>query len=565
MNDQNRLFTALGLSLIILLGFHYFFEKPRTERQLQAQRLAAAGTSSSVVNAVAATPKVPLERDDVLTKSARVAVLSDAVQGSINRTGARLDDLALRRYHRTLKDKTPVVLLSPANTADSYYVQHGWLATEGVAVPTADTVWEASGETLTPDVPVLLRWDNGEGLIFENEYRLDTDYRISVQQRVHSTREAAVTLYPYSLTSRTVPFAHSQQTVFEGPLGVFEETLKEIDSGKLLETGIASFPSQGGWTGFSDHYWLVALLPDQKGSYTYTFKANAALKPTASFQADVLGEARQLAPGGAITVTSAVFAGAKEVEVLDALAKKDGLFLFDRTIDFGWFYFLTKPMFYLLHYLYNAVGNFGLAIMILTLIVRIVLGPLAHKSFISMNKMKEMQPQVKVLQERYKDDRPAMQKEIMELYKKHQVNPVAGCLPIFLQIPVFFALYKVLLVSIEMRHAPFIGWIHDLAAPDTTTMFNLFGLIAWQPPQFLMIGALPILVGVTMFLSQKLNPPPADPVQKTIFSFMPLLFTYITAHFPAGLAVYWAFNNVLSMVQHLIINILTNKDKKPSK
>jgi YidC/Oxa1 family membrane protein insertase len=211
------------------------------------------------------------------------------------------------------------------------------------------------------------------------------------------------------------------------------------------------------------------------------------------------------------------------------------------------------------------VGNFGLAIMILTLIVRIVLGPLAHKSFISMNKMKEMQPQVKVLQERYKDDRPAMQKEIMELYKKHQVNPVAGCLPILLQIPVFFALYKVLLVSIEMRHAPFIGWIHDLAAPDTTTMFNLFGLIAWQPPQFLMIGALPILVGVTMFLSQKLNPPPADPVQKTIFSVMPLLFTYITAHFPAGLAVYWAFNNVLSMVQHLIINILTNKDKKPSK
>lgn len=565
MTDQHRLFAALGLSLVILLGFHYFFEKPRMERQLKLQRLAAANQSSPAAPASITIPQAPQDRGEVLAKTPRVPLLSQAVQGSINRTGARLDDLALRRYHKTLQDKTPVVLLSPANTVGSYYVQHGWLATEGVPVPTADTVWEASGEALTPETPVILRWDNSVGLIFENEYRLDADYRISVQQRVHNTGNGSVTLYPYSLTNRTVPFVHSQQTVFEGPLGVFDETLKEIDSAKLLETGTASFPGKGGWTGFSDHYWLVALLPDQQGDYTYTFKANAALKPTPSFQADVLGGAQQLSPGGMITVTSAVFAGAKEVEVLDALAKKEGLFLFDRTIDFGWFYFLTKPMFYLLHYLFNAVGNFGVAIMILTLIVRIVLGPLAHKSFVSMNKMKDMQPQVKALQERHKDDRAAMQKEIMDLYKKHQVNPVAGCLPIFLQIPVFFALYKVLLVSIEMRQAPFIGWIHDLAIPDPTTMFNLFGLIAWQPPQILMIGALPILVGVTMFLSQKLNPPPADPVQKTMFSVMPLLFTYITAHFPAGLAVYWAFNNILSMIQHLIINIVTGKHKKPEK
>lgn len=566
LSDQNRLIVAIALSLVILLGFHYFYERPQLEAQRIAQLERAKASAAMGQPPVAAASQKPsvtssaaqplMSRDSALTSTPRVTITSDKLIGSINLTGAKLDDLLLTKYGRNGRDDDRVILLAPQRTEHAYYAQLGWLAGANTAgIPDGNTVWTASAPQLSPGNPVTLSWDNGAGLVFEQEWQLDKDYLLTVTQRVRNTGASIATLLPYSLSYRTVPFLPKGQAhnVFEGPLGVFDNQLKELKAEKLLETGQGSFSSTGGWVGFSDHYWLVALIPPADTRTAFTFKADARIAPTPAFQVDSLGEPQAITPGETISSVTRIFAGAKEVEVLDQYRDEQGLHLFDRAIDFGWFYFLTKPMFYVLHYFYNLFGNFGIAIMMLTLCVRIIMGPLAHKSFVALNKMKDLQPQMKSIQERHKDDKAAMQKAMMELYKKEKVNPVAGCLPILLQIPVFFSLYKVLLVSIEMRHAPFFGWIVDLAKPDPTSIFNLFGLIPWDVPSFLLVGVWPILVGVTMWGSQKLNPPPTDPVQKSMFAIMPWMFMYITSHMPAGLAVYWAFNNVLSAGQQLVI------------
>ncbi|MFN8694109.1 MAG: membrane protein insertase YidC [Holosporales bacterium] len=574
LSDQNRLVFAIALSLTILLGFHYFYERP----QLEAQRVAqlerakaaaamgqppAAAFGTQQKNAAANNnAQTIITRDAALTSGARVTIASEKLIGSINLTGAKLDDLLLTKYGRNGRDDDRVILLAPQRTENAYYTQVGWLAgANTTGAPDGNTVWTASAPQLSPGQPVTLSWDNGAGLVFEQEWQLDKDYLLTVTQRVRNAGANIASLLPYSLSYRTAAFSPKGQTqnVFEGPLGVFDKQLKELSADTLLETGQGSFSSTGGWVGFSDHYWLVALIPPAESRTAFTFKADSRVAPTPAFQVDSLGEAQALTPGETITSVTRIFAGAKEVEVLDQYRDEQGLHLFDRAIDFGWFYFLTKPMFYVLHYFYNLFGNFGIAIMMLTLCVRIIMGPLAHKSFVALNKMKDLQPQMKAMQERHKDDKAALQKAMMELYKKEKVNPVAGCLPILLQIPVFFSLYKVLLVSIEMRHAPFFGWIVDLAQPDPTSIFNLFGVLPWDMPSFLMIGVWPILVGVTMWGSQKLNPPPTDPVQKSMFAFMPWIFMYITSHMPAGLAVYWAFNNVLSAAQQLMIKRMVDK------
>jgi YidC/Oxa1 family membrane protein insertase len=424
---------------------------------------------------------------------------------------------------------------------------------DGIAVPAADTVWQASGGELRPDQPVTLSWDNGAGLRFEREITIDDAYLISVTQRVTNDGEAPVSLRPYGLISRWgTPNTLGFYILHEGPIGALDGKLREIDYSDLVEDGDVELASEGGWLGITDKYWLSALIPDQQGEIKATFRHHVT-DGQDRYQVDYLRPAMTLAPGQAIEASERVFAGAKEVQLLDRYKEAYDIPLFDRAVDFGWFYFLTKPLFHVLHFFYKLVGNYGVAILLLTLLVKMLFFPLANKSYRAMSKMKKLQPEMMRLREQFGDDKMRMNQELMGLYKKEKVNPMSGCLPIIVQIPVFFALYKVLFVSIEMRHAPFFGWIRDLSAPDPTTLFNLFGLIPWDPPAFLMIGIWPLLMGATMLLQTKLNPQPADPMQARIMMMLPLMFIFLFATFPAGLVIYWTWNNVLSISQQWVI------------
>jgi YidC/Oxa1 family membrane protein insertase len=400
---------------------------------------------------------------------------------------------------------------------------------------------------------VTLTWDNGEGLRFERRIAFDDAYMLTITQRIANDGEDPVSLFPYGLVSRWgTPSTLGYYILHEGPIGVLGGTLEEIDYDDLQEDGNVELPSRGGWLGITDKYWLTALVPDQASELTGTFRDNV-VDGQNRYQVDYLRTARAVPAGGSIETTDRLFAGAKEVSQLDRYSEEYGIPLFDRAVDFGWFYFLTKPMFHVLHFFYKWTGNYGLAILLLTLRVKFLFFPLANKSYRAMSKMKKLQPEMMRLREQYGDDKMRMNQELMALYKKEKANPMSGCLPIVVQIPVFFALYKVLFVSIEMRHAPFFGWIHDLSAPDPTTIFNLFGLIPWDPPSFLMIGVWPLLMGATMFLQQKLNPQPADPMQARIMMMLPAMFIFLFATFPAGLVIYWTWNNILSIAQQWTI------------
>lgn len=375
----------------------------------------------------------------------------------------------------------------------------------------------------------------------------------TVSQRVENTGTEPVSLYPYGLIRRwDTPPTAGFFILHEGPIGVLGGTLEEIDYDDLQEDGDIELPSDGGWLGITDKYWLTALVPDQESTLTANFRHSLS-DGQDRYQVDYLRNQIRLSPGNTIEVVDRLFVGAKEVSLLDQYREDYGIPLFDRAVDFGWFYFLTKPLFYVLHWFYERVGNYGVAILLLTLLVKILFYPLANKSYRSMSQMKKLQPEMMKMREQYGDDKARMNQELMALYKKEKVNPMSGCLPIVVQIPVFFALYKVLFVSIEMRHAPFFGWIQDLSAPDPTTVFNLFGLIPWDPPAFLMIGVWPLLMGATMLLQQRLNPQPADPMQAKIMMMLPLMFIFLFATFPAGLVIYWTWNNVLSIAQQWVI------------
>ena len=447
-----------------------------------------------------------------------------------------------------------VALLSPPGAPDTYFVEFGWVpAEEGTEVPGPETVWQASSDELRPDQPVTLVWENGDGLRFERVISIDDDYLISVTQRVANSGEEAVTLRPYGLISRWgTPATLGFYILHEGPIGVLGGQLEEIDYDDLQEDGAIELPSTGGWLGITDKYWLAALIPDQDRELRATFRHHLA-DGQDRYQVDYLHPPVTVAPGETVEASERLFAGAKEVELLDRYSEAYGIPLFDRAVDFGWFYFLTKPLFHVLHFFYGLAGNYGVAILLLTLLVKLLFYPLANKSYRAMSKMKKLQPEMMRLREQFGDDKMRMNQELMALYKKEQVNPMSGCLPIIVQIPVFFALYKVLFVSIEMRHAPFFGWIQDLSAPDPTTIFNLFGLIPWDPPSFLMIGIWPLLMGATMLLQTKLNPQPADPMQARIMMLLPLMFIFLFATFPAGLVIYWTWNNVLSITQQWVI------------
>ncbi|CCG08436.1 membrane protein insertase YidC [Pararhodospirillum photometricum] len=579
MPEQRNLIVAIVLSMAVLFGYEYFFA-PKTSSPETGQPQAAApltppeqpaaptamvppgGPGASVVPEASAVVQTRAQA----VAGARIAIETPALRGSLRLQGARLDDLTLRGYTEQVDPTSPEIdLLSPTGAPNPYYAEFGWTpAQAGVAVPGADTPWQSDATTLTQDKPVTLTWDNGQGLRFVRKIVLDDAYMFTITQTVENTGGQAVTLYPYGLISRTgTPPTLGYYILHEGPLGVFDGALKEVKYKDLKDDeNLIAQPTTGGWIGITDKYWLTALVPDQKTAVNtrFLFQPRAG---TDGYQVDFMGGAVTVAPGQTISVENHLFAGVKKVDLLDRY--QDGLQItnFDLAIDFGWFYFLTKPFFLAIKFLHGYLGNMGLAILAFTVVLKILFYPLANKSYVSMSKMKLLAPEMKKLQERFGEDRVRLNQEMMALYQKEKVNPLSGCLPILVQIPVFFALYKVLFVSIEMWHAPFYGWIHDLSAPDPTSLFNLFGLIPWDPPNVLMIGAWPCIMGLTMYVQQKLNPTPTDPTQAKIMMLLPFIFTYMLGHFAAGLVIYWTWNNALSILQQwVIMKRLDRKQKR---
>ena len=549
MNDQKNFFIAIALSIAVLFAFQYFM--PSAPQKVEPQSTPQS-TQQPIVPQVVAPQ--PLTRAEALKAAPhRLPLQSSSVKGSINLEGALFDDLTLVKYHETVNPKSPeIVLLSPQNAPHAYTAHFGWAGAQGL-LPNEKTLWQTNGLKLTPQTPVTLTWDNGQGLLFHQLISLDEHYMFTITQKVTNTGTTPVSLVPQGFLARQgEPITSGFFILHEGPVGVFDGKLNDPGYDDLSKTGTLENPKATGWFGLTDKYWLGALVPDPKAVITSSYARQGTGESTlisANYKRDPLA----LEPGKSIEVTDHFFAGAKVLNLLDGYEETLGINHFDLAVDFGWFYFLTKPIFYALEFLKGILGNFGLAILALTVLIKLIFFPLANKSYESMARMKSLQPEIEKVRERYADDRVKMNEKVMELYKKEKVNPLAGCLPMVIQIPVFFALYKVLFVSIEMRHAPFYGWIHDLSAPDPTTIFNLFGLIPWTPPSFLMIGAWPIIMGITMFLQQKLSPPPADPVQAKLFLFMPFFFTYLLSQFPAGLVIYWAWNNTLSIAQQWLI------------
>ena len=550
VDDKKNIILAVLLTAAILFGWPYVSHYVFPVANPPVTRIEG-GKTMPVANPAAdpAADSVSAIRDRaiVLRESPRVPIRTPKLLGSINLKGARIDEIVLPTYKETIeKNSAAVRLYSPAGTQDAYFAGFGWQG-EGLETPNKDTLWTAQGSALTPTSPVTLTWNNGAGQLFEIRLTVDQNYMISAAQKVSNTGAGAVGVKPYAFISRMGPSKDvSTWTIHTGPIGVFNGAANYGVNYKDLDKGPSSqqFQSTDGWIGFTDKYWLSALVPDQKTAFAGQFQKGAGTQ----YQADVALNATMLAPGKAATQTLRLFVGAKEVKTLQAY-ERDGIKLFDRAIDWGWFYWFEQPIFALLHWLFETLGNFGVAIICLTFVVRGLMFPVAQRQFASMAAMRAVQPKMKALQEKYKDDKPRLQQEMMELYKKEKVNPLAGCLPIFIQIPIFFALYKVLQLTIEMRHQPFVLWIRDLSAPDPLHIVNLFGLLPFTPPSFLAIGVLAVLLGISMFFQFKLNPAQMDPMQQQIFSIMPWMMMFIMAPFAAGLLVYWITNNCLSMAQ----------------
>jgi YidC/Oxa1 family membrane protein insertase len=582
MADNRNMILAIALSLIVLLGWQFLVVNPQMEQQRlaeearQAQVAAqtpapaagdtAGGTAGgTTAGAVAgATPPasataVASTREAAVAASPRVAIDTPALSGSLNLRGARIDDLALKGYRVTVDPGSPnVTLLSPAGGPDAYFAEFGFVGAPGVTVPNGDTVWSApAGARLTPDTPLTLTFDNGQGLVFTRTIAVDERTMFTVTDAVANGGDAPATVHPYGFVMRHgTPKVEGTYILHEGLIGFLgEDGLQEVDYSQIAEEReIKPGAVNAGWLGITDKYWATALVPVAKEGADFQPRfLHARVGEVDTYQADYLRDALTVAPGASVTTEARLFAGAKEVRKIDDYETSLGIDRFDLMIDWGWFYFLTKPMFYLIDFLFRMVGNFGVAILLVTVIIKGVFFPLANKSYSSMSKMKKVQPEMTELRERFKDDKAKQQQAMMELYKREKINPLAGCLPILVQIPVFFALYKVLYVTIEMRHAPFFGWIQDLSAPDPTSLFNLFGLIPWNPPAFLLIGVWPLIMGITMFLQMKLNPTPTDPTQAAVFTWMPVIFTFMLGTFPAGLVIYWAWNNTLSIAQQATI------------
>ena len=551
--DNKNVFVAIALSMSVLLFWGAFFETPRQEQKLSNNTKVEKGDQDNniVPNLNPEIIKQKISREDSLVKSNRVIIENNKVLGSLSLQGAIIDDLSFKNYRKELGSDKKVVLLNPKETEDGYFIETGWTSVgDKINVPKIDTIWQVKGnKILNKDKPITLEWNNNEGLIFKKIIELDDKYLFRIRQEVSNKTNKAVELYPYAQITRNKKpdDVMGFYILHEGFIGVFDGELKEDDYDDIKENKI-SREANNGWLGITDKYWVTAVVPpaDQnfKSSFLYkdTFKANYILNSPVKINANSNANNQVR-----------LFVAAKEVETVDGYAESESIEKFDLTIDWGWFYFFTKPLFFVIDYLFKISGNFGIAIVLITLAIRIVFFPLANYSFRSMAKMKAVQPEMTRLKELHKEDKVKLQQEMMSLYKKEKINPASGCLPILIQIPFFFAIYKMLFISLEMRHQPFFGWIQDLSAKDPTSIFNLFGLIPWDPPSFLTIGIWPILMGLTMYLQQKLNPAPVDPIQAKIFAFFPLMLTIILAPFPSGLVVYWTINNILTIAQQWVI------------
>ena len=566
MLDNRNLLLAIVLSIGILLVFQMMMPPP--EPPPPAEEAGAPGAPPGAETGAIPTPgglpapsgvvpgTQPGARQPATGGQAPRIPIEDArVSGSIPLAGARIDSITLEDYRQTPDPESPLItLLSPPGARGAFYAELGWVAADGTTpVPAGDTLWATNDRQLSRERPLKLSWDNGAGLRFARTVELADDFLLTVEQSVANDTASPVTLYPYGLVSRSgTPETSGFFILHEGPLGVLGEGLQEHDYDDLIDDGEIEVENTQGWLGITDKYWLTALIPEPGEAFTARF-LHRLEQGVDKYQTDYLRTAVTVPPGGRAAVRNHVFAGAKKAHLLDRYRDDLDFAKFDLAIDFGWFYFLTKPFFYALSWLQGVLGNFGLAILALTVGVKLVFFPLANKSYRSMSQMKALQPEMVKLRERLGDDRQKLNQEMMALYKREKVNPAAGCLPILIQIPVFFALYKVLFVAIEMRHAPFYGWIEDLSAVDPTNLFTLFGLVDWGPPSFLHLGIWPILMGLSMWAQMRLNPTPADPIQAKIFQFMPLVFTFLLATFPAGLVIYWTWNNLLSMAQQWVI------------
>jgi YidC/Oxa1 family membrane protein insertase len=594
--DQRNLILAIVMSVSILLGFQVFIEGPRVEEQRALQEAQKAQEAAQTINPaiprqgvaplpgqsvggqsivptpgavppgagapVAGQPVAPrsISRDAVVGAEPRIKIATNRVIGSIRLKGGLIDDLTLLNYRQTLdKDSPNIVMLSPLGTENPYYAQFGWTSTTtGVTLPTADTVWTSDRSTLSVGQPVTLRWTNPEGIEFAQVISIDENFMFAVDQRITNNGTQTAVIHPFGLISLSgTPETAGFWILHEGMIGVFDETLTEVDYDDLPDepNGIQAVDGAAKWLGITAKYFATSLVPDQKVANNGRF-VHTAPGGKDKFQADYLAASQTVAPGQSAAFTTRLFAGAKEVRLLDSYEEKLGIPRFDRMVDFGWFYFLTKPIFYAIDYFYQQLGNFGLAILLLTVLIKLAFFPLANKSYKSMSRLKKLQPKMVEIREKNKDDKQRQNTAMMELYKKEGANPMSGCFPILIQIPVFFALYKVLFVTIEMRHAPFFGWIQDLSAPDPYGLLIGFGLFNWDVPQSMQIvnvGIWPIIMGITMFLQQRLNPQPADPMQQKIFMLLPIVFTFLLGSFPAGLVIYWAWNNTLSIAQQWVI------------
>ncbi len=605
MNDpdsQKNMILAIVLSLAVLLGWQYLFVWPKEQerrRQAQTQQTTVPSAQSSngttsappasgqpasgALPSVGGTATTGLSRAAALALSPRIAIDTPSLTGSITLKGGRIDDLVLAKYRETTEPKSPnVVLLEPAGATESYFAEFGWVPVAGqtIAVPTRDSLWSAQGQgTLTPATPVVLTFDNGQGAVFRRTISVDEKYMFTVKDEVDNKASASIALQPYGKIFRLgTPKTSGYAVLHEGLIGVLSSDssvgLQEINYADLAKEatnrekerkpaiGEKNFAgTKGGWLGFTDKYWATVLVPPQNVTYDAHLTGYKAVPGVQQegFQTDYLLEPITIAPGTTQVSEQRLFAGAKEVRTVNAYGEFGGVKRFDLMIDWGWSHFIAKPMFWLIERLSALLGNFGLAILAVTVLAKAAFFPLANKSYESMAKMKKMQPEMERMKELYKDDRERQQKEMMKLYSEHKINPASGCLPMLLQFPVFFALYKVLFVTIDMRQAPFYGWVKDLSAPDPSNLFNLFGLLPFNPTtvpllgEYLHMGFWPMVMGATMWMTMQLNPQQADPMQQKIFNWMPVLFTFTMAGFPAGLVIYWAWSNVLSLAQQYYI------------
>ena len=562
MSEMKNLVMAMVAALIILLGWQYFYEAPKEKARKQQSSVSSVTTSLPIKTQQ--VTQAYLTTDKALGFDPRVKIETDTISGSILLRGARIDDLVLNHYKETDRENSRAIrLLSPSLTSEAYFAEFGWISKNNdIKVPDSKTLWNVSKTTINTNDQLTLSWNNSEGVLFKINIYINKDYLFTVTQSVENLLNKPIYLQTYGLINRNYNQKNKMFISHEGAIGSFNKRLKEVtyeDLEKKRRIELIS-NSSGGWLGISDKYWLVALVPDQSSNFDSAL-SGTKFQITNKYQVDYLTPEKEIKPKSISVNTNYFFAGAKVLNILDRINDELKLDLFDRAIDFGWFYFITKPMFYALKYCYDLVGNFGLSILIITILVKLLLYPLASKSFNSMSKMKKIQPQVTALREKYADDKMKQNQAIMDLYKKEKVNPAAGCLPMLIQIPIFFSLYKVLFITIEMHHAKFFGWIKDLSAPDPTSIFNLFGLINWTPPSFLIIGAWPLIMAITMYLQQKFNPEPSDPVQAQMMKFLPLIFLFMFASFPSGLVIYWAWSNILSILQQYFIMRKSNSVK----